>query len=143
MIESDLRHDGGGVYAYTDTDVEPGRTYHYLLVSYQNGEERELHRASATVPGSQFSLSQNIPNPFNPTTSIAFSLPERGDISLKIYDVSGALVRTLAEGSFDPGPHDVQWNGRDNAGNSVSSGVYLYRLTTGKQSMTRKMVLLK
>jgi hypothetical protein len=131
------------MYAYTDADVEAGGTYYYRLVSYRDGDERELHRASATVPGVSFRLAQNIPNPFNPTTTIAFSLPERSDVVLNIYHVSGALVRTLAEGSFGAGPHDVQWNGRDNSGNPVSSGVYLYRLRAGKQSLTRKMVLLK
>jgi flagellar hook assembly protein FlgD len=52
-------------------------------------------------------------------------------------------VRTLTSGNFGPGPHDVRWNGRDNAGNPVSSGVYLYRLTAGKRSLTKKMVLLQ
>jgi flagellar hook assembly protein FlgD len=131
------------VYAYRDVDVEAGLTYTYRLASYLDGREREVHRGSATVPAEALALSQNVPNPFNPTTTIRFTLPERAGVTLQVYDVSGALVRQLAEGEYGAGPHEVQWNGRDRGGNAVGSGVYFYRLITGNRTLTRKMVLLK
>jgi flagellar hook assembly protein FlgD len=68
-------------------------------------------------------LEQNRPNPFNPQTSIRFYLPAPGTVELSIYDVRGALVRRLARGEFDAGAHALAWNGTDDAGRPVASGV--------------------
>jgi hypothetical protein len=88
-------------------------------------------------------LDQNYPNPFNPQTTLAFSLRERGVMTLRVYDVSGALVRTLANESFDAGAHTLLWDGRNDAGQPVSSGVYFYKMIANDFTQTRKMVLLK
>jgi pimeloyl-ACP methyl ester carboxylesterase len=88
-------------------------------------------------------LVQNFPNPFNPTTTIAFSLARRSHVVLAIYDVRGALVRTLINGPQPAGLAHVSWDGSDGRGNTVSSGVYFYRLVAGSFQATRKMVLLK
>lgn len=88
-------------------------------------------------------LGQNYPNPFNPRTRIEFVLPVAARATLKVYDLGGALVATLLDRPFEPGPHLVEWNGRDEHGQRVSSGVYLYELETGEQSVTRKMTLVK
>ncbi len=94
-----------------------------------------------------FSLSQNYPNPFNPRTTIEFTVPgESGlkrQVSLEVYDMRGRRVRTLVDGELDPGSHRVNWDGRDNRGMAVSSGVYLYTLKTKEGVRTRKMALLK
>ena len=89
------------------------------------------------------SLSQNYPNPFNPATTIAFSLAEKGHVAINVYDVGGRLVRTLANEARDAGSHTVSWDGRDGNGAPVSSGVYFYKLVSGRFSQTKKMVLLK
>ena len=84
------------------------------------------------------------PNPFNPTTSIEYAVGERGFVTLRIYDVSGRVVRTLVSDTREPGKvHVAVWDGRDGRGRSVSSGVYFYRLETRNLVQTRKMVLLK
>jgi FlgD Ig-like domain len=88
-------------------------------------------------------LSQNYPNPFNPTTTIAFSLKERGRVSLVIYNVAGERVRTLVDENVVAGAHTKMWDGRDEVGQPVSSGVYFYRLVAAGFEQTRKMVLLK
>ncbi len=88
-------------------------------------------------------LDQNCPNPFNPSTEISFSLPEKGEVSLNIYNIKGQLVKTLAEGVYDQGNHSVVWHGKNNAGSDCASGVYFYRLVSGKVSEIKKMVLLK
>ncbi len=89
------------------------------------------------------SLSQNYPNPFNPQTTINFSLKSRGAVRLAIYNVAGERVRTLANEEFAAGGHTRVWDGRNDSGALVSSGIYFYRLTAPGFSQTRKMVLLK
>lgn len=89
-------------------------------------------------------LAQNRPNPFNPVTTISYSVKESARVTLRIYSVSGQLVRTLVDDVKDPGiTHEVTWDGANNAGTQVSSGVYFYRLTAPGFTRTKKMVLLK
>jgi len=87
----------------------------------------------------------NSPNPFNPSTTISFAVPAgtHADYSLNVYDMRGRLVRSLADGAIAPGSHQVIWDGRDNSGGFVGSGVYLYRVAVGQQKSTGKMTLLK
>lgn len=93
-------------------------------------------------PGNE--LHQCYPNPFNPLTTISFSLRERAHVTLKIYNAAGQLVRTLLDEPRDVGTHsDVKWDGTDDSGDLVSSGVYFYRLSAGEFSQTKKMVLVK
>lgn len=93
---------------------------------------------------SQFALHANAPNPFNPTTTVVFDLPEPVDVSLQVYDVSGRLVRTLVDHRrMSAESHRVEWDGRADNGGSVASGVYFYRLRAGHFAESRKMVLMK
>lgn len=91
-------------------------------------------------------LDQNVPNPFNPTTTITYSIRDAGHVTLRIYNASGQLVRTLVNETQTPrsGGYSVVWNGTNNVGNSVASGVYMYKLTTANGfADTRKLILLK
>lgn len=88
-------------------------------------------------------LMPNHPNPFNPTTTISFSIAQRSRVHLAIYDVNGALVRTLANDTRPGGAYEINWDGRADNGTPVASGVYFDRLAAGKFTQTRKMVLLK
>jgi hypothetical protein len=88
-------------------------------------------------------LSQNYPNPFNPQTTIAFQIKDRGAVTLKVYNVNGELVRTLANETRAAGTYSLTWDGHNDAGQPVSSGVYFYKLVTNNFSQTKKMVLLK
>jgi hypothetical protein len=96
-----------------------------------------------TMPSVTRLLLQNYPNPFNPETTICFDMPASGPARLEIYNVRGQMVKTLAEGNHEFGRHSYVWNGTDNGGNSVSSGIYFYRLTTSSHSESRKMMLMK
>jgi arabinogalactan endo-1,4-beta-galactosidase len=89
------------------------------------------------------SLLQNRPNPFNPATEIGYRLDVAGPVSLKVYDVAGSLVRTLVDAGVDAGWHRARWDGRDNAGRVVSSGLYFYELTTPRGAEQRRMVLVR
>jgi subtilisin family serine protease len=88
-------------------------------------------------------LDQNYPNPFNPTTWIPFYLPKNGHASIRIYDVRGALVRTLREKWMSEGAHSVTWDGTDRSGNNAVSGIYFCVLDQDGEKQTRKMVLLR
>jgi hypothetical protein len=88
-------------------------------------------------------LSQNYPNPFNPETAIRFYLNERQKIQLVIYDVTGQRVRTLVEGEFPIGEHTISWDGRDQHGKLVASGIYFYELLVGNKVERRKMTLIR
>ena len=83
-------------------------------------------------------LAQNYPNPFNPSTVIEFALPEKGEVSLVVYDLLGNIVAVLQEGSLDAGNHSITWNGTNS-----SAGIYVYRLQVGGVTETKKMILLK
>ena len=97
---------------------------------------------TAEVP-KVFTLHQNAPNPFNPATSIPFSLAEGGTVRLIVHDVLGRKVRTLVDGPRVAGKHTVAWDGRNDSGIPVSSGVYLYRLSSGGVTDTRRMTLVR
>jgi hypothetical protein len=94
--------------------------------------------------GYRYSLSQNYPNPFNPTTNIQYTVRDYAPVSLKVYNVAGQLIRTLVNENKSPGEvHVATWDGRNDIGQAVSSGVYFYKLVAGDYVQTRKMVLLK
>jgi hypothetical protein len=88
-------------------------------------------------------LQQNAPNPFNPITTISFTLDRSGLASVEVFDVAGRRVRTLLRQDLSAGDHDVMWNGRDDTGRIVASGVYVYRLKTASMELSRRMLLLK
>jgi len=95
------------------------------------------------VPVRQLALHHNVPNPFNPRTEITFALPKAQPVSLRVYDLTGKVVRTLASGEFPAGTHSVVWQGENDRGAQVASGVYFYRLSTAERDFTHKMLLLK
>ncbi len=90
-----------------------------------------------------YNLAQNFPNPFNPTTTISYSLPERSNVVLKIYDMLGREVKTLINEEQSEGNYNITWNGDTNFGAKVASGMYLYRIEAGKFNQVKKMILLK
>ncbi len=96
-----------------------------------------------TVPALQTTLGNNFPNPFNPSTTISYSIKDSAPVQLEIYNMKGQLVKTLVNSMQTAGNHQIVWNGYDNAGSAVSSGVYYYRLRSGRFSSTKKMVLMK
>jgi len=109
----------------------------------RGGDNKDLDIAlggDGVVPRA-FAVAQNHPNPFNPSTAIEFKLPARRHVRLGIYNLDGRLVRNLLDGDLPAGEHVVTWNGRDDAGRDVASGTYLYRITAGRDVVTRKMTL--
>jgi FlgD Ig-like domain len=134
---------GGTSFKYTDDTVQPGATYRYQIGVVDGDGEVFSPVAKVSLAGVSVALGQNTPNPFNPSTTISFTLPSREQVTVSVYDANGRLVRTLLNESRDFGTHSVTWDGRDDAGSTVGSGVYFYRLTAGKYSESKKMVMLK
>ena len=99
-----------------------------------------------TIPET-FSLYQNYPNPFNPNTTIQFEIPftekQKVNVELRIYNLQGELIRTLVNEEKSPGIYRVLWNGDDQFGEKVVSGIYLYRINIGEFSAVKKMILVK
>ena len=101
--------------------------------------------SSAELPKA-FALGQNYPNPFNPSTTIKYDIPEGSSdqqVRLNVYNIRGQKIRTLVDRTQGPGSYSVNWDGSDDGGRHVSSGVYFYRIDAGTYSATRKMVILK
>lgn len=112
-------------------------------VSFGTSEpQAKLSASSAPIGG--FQLNQNYPNPFNASTTITFTAPDGGgDATLEVYNIRGQLVKTLVDRNVEAGQHEFTWDGTDTDGNSVASGIYLYRLKAGDYVQTKKMSLLK
>jgi len=105
------------------------------------GESEEAPAGGGSVMN--LGLSESYPNPFNPITTITFTLPERAYVTLEIYNLLGQRVRTLVDGVREAGSHSALWDGRDDSGRVLPSGVYLYWLRAGGLVQARKMLLLR
>ena len=142
----------GAIYAYTDLPGETGTFYYKLQSISLQGDSVSFGPITVSVssidikrniiPGEYF-LSQNYPNPFNPETIIEYGLPKAEQVVINIYDLNGQQVRNLVSQQQSAGNYLVKWNGRDNNGNKVVSGLYFYYFKAGSFSRTLKMILIK
>jgi len=139
--------------SFEDTQVEENVTYQYYVTGvYPSGESGISNIVTAIVrPLSDNDivgvavtrLAGNYPNPFNPTTTISFDMASEGNVVIEVYSVKGQLVRKLVNGVRGVGSYKVVWDGRDDSGRGVSSGVYFYRMVTGDYKNVKKMVMVK
>jgi len=151
--------DGG---LFTFTDVPPGE---YGLEVSMEGYNHYVHPTNIVVTDSDITdliidlgprgiadeviiptttaLKTNYPNPFNPSTTIAYDLAKADNVVIEIYNIKGQRIKTLANGTFNAGSYRIVWNGDDQHGRNVGSGVYFYRMTTSEYNNVRKMLLMK
>lgn len=134
---------------WTD-DIEEGWRYYYKISAVDDAGNESDAAAVGAMTGTDmpdapktFALYQNIPNPFNPVTSIRFDLPVTSYVRLTVFDVTGRCVRTLTDENMPAGSWTKMWDGRDAAGHTVASGIYFYRLETASFTESRKMILLR
>ena len=138
-----IRHTltGGGDYTFKVRAVDrfgrPTSPENYFETSIYVTDVEEVALPEV------YSLFQNYPNPFNPSTTIKYYLPTNCPVLLEIFDVSGKRIVSLINEFQDKGHYSLDWNGQDQNGNPVSSGTYFYRLKAGKETISRKMVLLR
>ena len=140
-------------YIFVDSELQEQGTYYYWLQNLDMDGSNAFHGPvrvdySFTDPGTPnqplvTALNRVYPNPFNPTTFINYSLSENSPVQFKIYNNRGQLVRTLTNVPTTAGNHRVDWNGTDENGSACSTGLYLIRMEAGKESFTRKVVLVK
>jgi len=134
------KHD----YSFTDKQMQHG-TYSYRLkqIDFNGRFEYSPIVEVQVVQGMNYSLTQNYPNPFNPETAIKYSIPQNGRVTVKIFNVTGNEIMTLVDKEMLAGSHEVKWNGKDNTGAIVTSGVYFVKLSSGTYVETKKMMFLK
>ena len=145
--------EGEGDIAYIEFEILPGESHDWgdaVLriqdVQLNEGlipavtEQTEL--SLAVIP-EVYALSQNYPNPFNPETVIHYDLPFPSHVKLSVYNIMGQKVATLVDGERSAGSHSIVWDGKNNKGESLASGVYLYRMETEGFVQTRKLVLMR
>lgn len=143
LSNENLERDGLS-FVYRDNSFLPGESYIYHVeVETGDGSFLLFETNPITPPARALTLHQNHPNPFNPGTVIRYYLPHRCGVRLVVYDLKGAEVRRLVDMEQEAGPYSVTWDGRNEAGRPVGSGLYFYRITGGKVSLTRKMILLR
>jgi len=122
----------------------------YELFAYDKATGRKTGNGGAQADMGEakpmayrYELMQNAPNPCSKQTTISYQLAKQGQVSLKIYNTLGQVVKTLVNESQNPGPYSVKWNGNDEAGRQAAAGIYFYRLVSGEFNSTKKMVALK
>ena len=132
-----------GIY-YLRIKSKPSGNASYYVNDMESEEPATLNKtfneikiADNALP-TEFLLGDNYPNPFNPTTKISFSLPQKSQVKLKVFDVLGREIQILADGIYEAGKYEVEFNATN-----LPSGVYFYNLTTGSNSITKKMLLMK
>src|SRR5439155_20470954 len=124
-------YDAAGIMGYDSSDG----VFRITQITAVASEE--------AAPPAVHALFQNSPNPFNPTTSIRFDLPVPSSVLLMVYDIQGRTVQTLLRGWMPAGRHRATWDGRDDRGQDVASGIYYYRLWAGGFQANKRMLLLK
>jgi len=140
--------------SYLDATIENDKTYYYRVVAFDfNANQGDLSdEVSATVTNidnnglalpETYALYQNYPNPFNPSTTIKFDLPEQANVSIVVYNILGSKVRTLYNGARVAGSHQIVWDGMNDQGIRVTSGVYIYTIKAGTFVESKKMTLMK
>jgi hypothetical protein len=129
------------LYDVTATPIQDNFAIKFTTKTPQPVDVRNDNTTSV-IPD-KYSLAQNYPNPFNPTTRIRYSLPEAGHVTLRIYRIDGQLVKTIYDDYQSAGIYEKVWDGRNEHGTKVSSGVYFYRLTSNDFVQVKKMILLK
>ena len=130
-------------YSYVDNSSSGGKLYYRLKQIDFNGSFTYSNTLEVTAVPIVFKLSQNYPNPFNPTTTIKFQLPKQERVVLEIYNTLGEKVKTLFNDVKDAGYYQAIWNGTNNNNITVSTGVYIYRLSAGQYVTSKKMIFLK
>jgi len=147
VTSADLDNNG-----YQDIVVsryyKAGTNQHAVRILFNDGSGHFVEEPQVGINNEELEITNcklsNYPNPFNPTTTISFSIPEESKVELSVFNIKGQKVKTLAKDSYQKGKHSVVWNGKSDSGKSVSSGVYFYKLDTeNNNSVMKKCLLLK
>jgi hypothetical protein len=131
-----------GYDLYTDNECK-SRLYRSTINLHGNNTNQPVSIDEPKGIPTTYSISQNYPNPFNPSTNFTYSLPNRANVTIAIYDLFGREINTLVNESKEAGTYNITWNGRDNQNRQVATGVYFYKMQTAGFEKTTKMMLVK
>jgi len=134
-----LQYTYANIYPPSATQLQDGMAIRITI----DAPDSYTYAEDTTIPESALSLNQNYPNPFNPETMIEFTLPGQNHTILEVFNIRGQRVKTLVDRILEAGVHNFVWNGTDDSGRIVGSGVYLYRLSTPEDSKVGRMILMK
>jgi hypothetical protein len=146
LIPGQGNNSSGAVYNFTDKNYEGDATYYYRIEQVDADGGSEMFSAievTALFIPTEYALSQNYPNPFNPMTTFTYDVPEVSDVTIRVYSLLGKEVRTLYSKQQMPGRYTEVWDGTDNTGRKLASGVYFLRMQAGSYSKLRKMTLIR
>ncbi|UCF06855.1 MAG: T9SS type A sorting domain-containing protein [bacterium] len=142
--DQQISRDENGPFIFRDNMIESGKQYRYRVVYDEDGIELILFETEKIrIPMIPTSLSQNWPNPFNPSTTIEYYISAPSTVSLNIFDVNGRLVKKLVASTMPAGKYSVKWDGLTDNDSPAASGIYFYRLKAGKDTFSKKMILLR
>ena len=152
IVPANLSH--GASYEFIDREIQSGTTYYYWLQSMEMNGSSDFHGpvsvtvnegGNITPPAiiTETRLLNAYPNPFNPTTTLCYTLKERGQVKIEIYNVRGQLIRSFMPAPQDKGYYQIIWDGKDLNGTQASSGAYYVRMTCGKYVSSQRIVLMK
>jgi hypothetical protein len=146
LIPGQGNSSSGATYNFTDKNYEGNATYYYRIEQVDADGGSEMFSAievTALFIPTEYVLSQNYPNPFNPSTTFTYDVPEVSDVTIRVYSLLGKEVRTLYSKQQMPGRYTEVWDGTDNSGRKLASGVYFLRMQAGSFSKLRKMTLIR
>ena len=146
LIAGQGNSSAGAVYSFTDRNYEGNATYYYRIEQVDADGGSEMFSAievTALFIPTEYALSQNYPNPFNPMTTFTYDVPEVSDVTIKVYSLLGKEVRTIYSKQQMPGRYTQTWDGTDNTGRKLASGVYFLRMQAGSFSKLHKMTLIR
>jgi len=132
------------IYSFSDRALHLTKYYYRLKIIHPNGDVSHSKVITGTVElPAQFEISQNFPNPFNPETTISYCLPRAGNVVIVVFDIQGKTVKNLINEHQPPGYYHIKWDGTNQEGNRVSSGIYFYQIQCKDGLKTQKMMLLR
>jgi len=154
VILFELSHQGEIIHIKNLIDIDGDGELELVLVAYLSNYNYKTYIYSTGISTSaiegnnvnllnKYKLQQNFPNPFNPSTTIRYSISSPENVSIKIYDVTGQLVKEINKGHNHSGEYEIVWNGTNNFNERVSSGAYFYQISAGNYAQAKKMILLK
>jgi len=141
-VSYEIKHETGSVWVLVSNNGNEYPLHHSgTFQNIENGSGFTLKKESS-LPA-EYALSQNFPNPFNPTTTIAYSIPENSKVKLTIYNLTGRRITDLVQSQISAGIYSVNWDGTNDTGHPVSSGLYLYTIETDNFRAMKKMIYMK
>jgi hypothetical protein len=142
-VDSDPPNNGRGMFHLASTGWQSATFGNIMITSYVSDTPVGMEDEHSSGLPLTFDLKQNYPNPFNPSTVISYQIPGNEFVTLEVYNMLGQKVKTLINQNQEAGYYSVEWDGRNNFGNPVSSGIYLYRIKAGNFISVHKMTLLR